>query len=204
MPNNTAPLKQPSRREQGATLLELIAAVLILTIALLGAAAAISHAFRLNTMSRNATHAKMLGVSLLEQAENLRNTRRLTFGQIANAGAVNSTWAVNPFAGFANAFLPVSANPGPDGIFATNDDLQDAGPDGIFGTGDDFTNNALAEVGYARQITITNLSSSLKRVQVIIRYPGTANNTVELTCVGYLNDNDGSSYTGSPAPPPVP
>ncbi len=185
------PNKATTHQSQaGATLLELIVAVLILTIALLGTAAAITHAFRLNTMSRNATHAKMIGVSMLEQAENLRNTRRLLFGQIANFGAVDNTGASTPFSGFTTAFQEVSANPGPDGIYGTTDDLLDPGVDGIYGTPDDFTNNALADAGYARQITITNLSDSLKKITVIIRYPGTANNPVEITCLGYLSNND--------------
>jgi hypothetical protein len=171
----------------------MIVAVVILTIALLGTAAAIAHAFRLNTMSRNATHAKLIAVSMLEQMENLRNTRRLTFGQIANAGAVDNSGAATPFAGFVTIFQPVSANPGPDGVYGTADDLLDPGPDTVYGTADDFANNALADAGYARQTTVTNLSNTLKRITVVVRYPGTANNTVELTCIGYLNNNDATN-----------
>ena len=193
MPNKELSNYYTRKNERGATLLELIVAVLILTIALLGTAAAITHAFRLNTMSRNATHAKMIGVSMLEQAENLRNTRRLLFRQIANVGSVDNTGATSAFGGFATTFTPVSANPGPDGIYGTTDDLIDQGLDGLYGTADDFTNNALADPGYSRQVAITSLSSTLKRVTVIVRYPGTASNTVELTCIGYLNDNDPSS-----------
>ena len=89
--------------QNGATLLELVVAIVILTIALLGTAASISHAFRLNTMSRNATHAKLCGVSLLEQLENLRNARRLIFGQIANVGGVNNAGAAAPFRGECRA-----------------------------------------------------------------------------------------------------
>jgi prepilin-type N-terminal cleavage/methylation domain-containing protein len=189
MLNNAHKKSNRKASQKGATLLELIVAVVILTIGLLGTAAAISHAFRLTTMSRNATRAKMIGVSMLEQLENLRNTRRLLFGQIANTGSVDNTGASQPFSGLETNFQPVSFNPGGDGIFGTADDLIDAGVDGIFGTADDFTNNALADIGYSRQVTVTELSPALKRVTVVVRYPGTAANAVELTCIGYLNNN---------------
>ncbi len=181
-------LVPPKPGEKGTSLLELIVSVMVLTVGLLGAAAAIGHALRLNTMSRNATNAKFTGVSMLEQMETLRNTRRLLFKQIANVGAVDNTGAPLAFAGFATGWQPVSINPGPDGIYGTGDDLEDSGPDGIYGTGDDFTNQTWAQTDYGRNVTITPLSSTLKKITITVRYPGSAGNTVELTCIGYLND----------------
>jgi hypothetical protein len=139
-------------------------------------------------MGRHATTAKLLGVSMLEQLENLRNTRRLTFKQLANAGAVDNSGAASPFAGFATTFQPVSINPGQDGFYGTADDALDPGPDALYGTGDDFTNNTWLQPGYWRQVTIAPLNPTLKKVTVVVRYPGSAGNTVELTCIGYLND----------------
>src|SRR6202022_3339363 len=112
--------KQP-RSEAGVTILEMVVAMLILTIGLLGLAAAIGYAVTVSNKGRNLTNSKLLVVSLLEQMEPLRNTKKLTFGQIPNQGAVDNAGATRSFDGFPTDFQPVSLNPGPDGIFGTAD-----------------------------------------------------------------------------------
>ena len=127
-------------------------------------------------------------VSSIEEIESLRNSRRLDFPQIENAGSVDNTNAPNPFTGFTTGFQQVSLTPGPDGVAGTADDLIDPGPDGNFGTGDDFTNPALARSGYSRQITISDVSPTIKRIDVRIRYLAAGGKIGEIGGVAYLND----------------
>lgn len=192
MPNSRRPKAKVSR-DAGFSLLELVVAATILTVGLLAVASAIGYAMIAGNHGRAITNTKLLVVSILEQMETLRNTGNLTFGQIANVGQVDNTGAARTFGGFPAGFQQISTNPGPDGIFGTADDLVDAGTDGIFGTADDFVNPNFAVIGYTREIQITSLSSSLKKVTVTASYP--VNGTMkQLVAVCYLNDNSRSSF----------
>ncbi|MGH9873016.1 MAG: type IV pilus modification PilV family protein [Pyrinomonadaceae bacterium] len=182
-----------NRTECGFSLLEIVVAITLLTIGLLGAASAIGYAIVASNHGRSITNTKLLAVSILEQMETLRDTNNLTFGQIANVGQVDDHGALKVFAGFQPGFQQVSTNPGPDGIFGTADDLIDAGPDGNFGTIDDFVNPNFALVGVTRQIQITDLSARLKKIQVTVDY-SVNGGTKQLLVTGYLNDNSTSSY----------
>ena len=180
--------------EAGATLIEVVIAMAILLIGLLSLVAAMAWALTVNKRLREMTNTKMTITSMLEQIETLRNTRQLTFGQIANRGQVDNTGAPLWFDGFPAGLQPVSINPGPDGIYGTGDDLVDAGPDGSYGTGDDFFNTTLARAGYMREIRITSLGVNLKKVEVTMTYPGRAGDTRTLVGVSYLNNNAKSTY----------
>ncbi len=180
--------KNSANGEAGFTLVEAVIAIFILTIALVGTAAAITYALEFGAISRNVTNAKSMVVASIEEVETLRNSRRLDFQQIANVGAVNNTNSKNLFDGFSVGFKDVSKEPGPDGVNGTNDDLMNKGLDAIFGTADDFEDANFVRPGYQRQISITNLSDSLKKIEVKIRYVGSGNKMGEITGVGYLND----------------
>ena len=182
-----------SQSDCGFSLLEMVVAITLLTIGLLGVASAIGYAIVASNHGRSITNTKLLAVSMLEQMETLRDTNSLTFGQIANVGQVDDHGAVKVFAGFQPGFQQVSTNPGPDGIFGTADDLIDAGPDRNFGTVDDFVNPNFALVGVTRQVQITDLSAKLKKIQVTVDYSVTGG-TKHLLVTGYLNDNSTSSY----------
>jgi len=186
---NSPNKRQPTERlnsEAGVTILEMALATIILTVGLLALAASIGYAIAVSNKGRNLTNTKLVAVSMLEQMETLRNTGRLTFGQIANAGFVDNTGATRNFAGFPTGFQPVSINPGPDGIFGTTDDLVDP------------TNNQTqptwALTGCSREIVITNLSSTLKRVQVTLQYQDSGGQTRNLVAVSYLNDDTRSNF----------
>jgi hypothetical protein len=114
----------------------MVVAMLILTVGLLGLAASIGYAVTVSNKGRNLTNSKLLVVSLLEQMETLRNTEQLTFGQIANQGQVDNSGSTRIFTGFPTAFQSLSINPGPDGIFGTDDDLISPGRQ-RYGTSDD-------------------------------------------------------------------
>ena len=193
MPNNPDRSCRTSRAQAGFSLLEMVVAITLLTFGLLGAASAIGYAMVATNRGRSITNTKLLAISILEQMETLRDTGNLTFNQIANVGQVNDAGAVKPFAGFQPGFQQVSTNPGPDGIFGTADDLIDAGPDGNYGTADDFVNPNFALLGVTRQIQVSNLSSTLKKVQVTIRYSVNGGQQ-QLLATSYLNDNSTSQY----------
>jgi len=182
------------QREAGFSLLEMVIATSLLSIGLLATASAIGYALMAGNNGRAITNTKLLVASMLEQMETLRNTGSLTFGQIANVGAVDSSGATRAFAGFQTGFRAVSTNPGPDGIFGTADDLNDAGNDGIYGTADDFVNNALALPGVTRQIQITSLSTTLKKITVTVNYSPSQGTARQLVGICYLNDNSQSNY----------
>ncbi|CAN5509559.1 hypothetical protein BH10ACI1_BH10ACI1_16010 [soil metagenome] len=180
--------KKSNDEQSGFTLIEAVIAILIMTIGLIGTAAAISYALQFSTLSRNVSNAKLVVVASIEEIEALRNSRQLEFKQIENVGNVNNNNAPTIFDGFSTGFRDISINPGPDGVNGTNDDLRNPGADGIYGTGDDFDDLNWVRSGYRRQITITNLNSTLKKIEVKVQYLGTNGSIGELTGVCYLND----------------
>ena len=180
--------KKMKKKQDGFSLIEAVIAIFILTIGLIGTAAAITYALEFSTLSRNVTSAKTVISASIEEIESLRNSRRLDFKQIANVGAVDNANVPNRFNGFSVGFKDVSLNPGPDGVNGTDDDLRDKGVDGTYGTPDDFDNQAWIRSGYKRQITITRLSDTLKKIEIKVRYMGRAGKWGEITGVCYLND----------------
>lgn len=174
--------------QDGFSLIEAVVAIFIMTVGLIGTAAALGYAIHFGTISRNVTSAKSIIVAQTEEIETLRNSRRLEFKQIANVGGVDNTDAMADFNGFSTGFREISLNPGPDGVNGTNDDLRDAGADGTFGTGDDFDNPSFVRGGYAKRITITNLSGSMKRIEITVRYFGSGGRVGEISGICYLND----------------
>ena len=177
------------KSEQGFSLIEAIIAIFILTIGLIGTAAAVTYALEFSSISRNVTKAKLVVTASIEEIESLRNSRRLNFKQFANSGGVDNSEARNPFLGFSKDFQMVSSSPGPDGVNGTADDISTApGKDGVFGTPDDVVDMKLLRSGYIRQIEIVDLSKSLKKVIVRVRYASGNGKMGEIVGVSYLND----------------
>jgi Tfp pilus assembly protein PilE len=179
----------PENDEQGFSLVEAIIAILILTVGLIGTAAAVTYALEFSAISRNVTKAKLVVVASIEEVESLRNSRRLNFKQFANAGSVDNTDAPNQFLGFAKGFKVVSNTPGNDGVNGTTDDIASSpGADGVYDTSDDKIDPTRIRDGYMRQIEIINLSATLKKVVVRVRYTSVNGKLGEIVGVSYIND----------------
>ena len=178
MPSSASSSINRCRRQQesGFSLLETIIAMVILTVGLLGVASAIGFALMASNSGRGLTNAKLLVVSALEQMETLRDSGQLNFAEISN-----TTVAGSSFTGFPVTFLPVSTVPGPDFVYGTLDDPGRTDP-------------TLAISGVTRQILITSLSPTLKRIQVTLRYSPNGGTSRDLVCVGYLNDDSHGNY----------
>ena len=180
--------------ENGFSLLEMVVAMTVLSVGMLGVGSAIGYALMATNNGRSITNTKLLVVSVLEQMETLRDTGNLTFGQIANQGGVDNSGTDTVFAGFPVGFQSISTEPGPDGVFGTDDDRIAQGPDGVYGTGDDFTDQSRVIQGVSRQIVITNLSGTLKRIEVTVRFQASGGHTQEIQGVSYLNDDSHGNY----------
>jgi type II secretory pathway pseudopilin PulG len=193
--NNNSKTSPNRRGQSGFSIVEMCIAMLILFVGLLATASAISYALMVSNRGRSVTNSKLLIVAVLEQMDTLRNTKQLTFAQIANTGQVDNTGAVYQFPGFPAAAQSVSKDPGPDGIFGTGDDLTSAGTDGIYGNGDDVPNDqTLVVPGYTRTITITTLSSNIKKITVKLSYPGHIGDTQTVEVSSYLNNDAQANY----------
>ena len=179
------------RSEGGFSLLEMVVAMVIVTIGLLGVASAISYAMIASNRGRGITNAKMLVVSILEQMETLRDTGQLHFNEISNSQVQGSN-----FTGFVSDWQQVSTIPGPDGIFGTADDFKSPGANGIYGDSDDNNNDlTLARPYVTRKIAITTVADNdyLKKITVTLRYQS-GGQMRELECYGFLNDNEHGNY----------
>lgn len=178
MPNSCSPAssRHRQRREGGFSLLEMVVAMFILTIGLLGVASAIGYALMASNSGRGLTNAKLLVVSALEQMETLRDSGQLNFSEISNTQVSGSS-----FTAFPTTFIAVSTVPGPDFVYGTADDPG-------------LTDPTQAVNGVTRQILITQLSPTLKRIQVTLRYSPNGGTSRDLVCVSYLNDDLHGNY----------
>ena len=174
--------KHRRQSEGGFSLLEMVIAMVILTVGLLGVASAIGYALMASNRGRGLTNAKLVVASTLEQMETLRNTGQLNFDEISNSQVTGSS-----FTGFPTTFLPVTTLPGPDFVFGTVDDDQ-----------------TVVVPGVTRQILITPLcpggtatcvNPTLKRIQVTLNYSSNGGTTQQqLVGISYLNDNAHGNY----------
>jgi prepilin-type N-terminal cleavage/methylation domain-containing protein len=175
--NHPRPNGVNCRRESGFSLLEMVIAMFILTIGLLGVATSIGYALMVSNSGQGLTNAKLLVVSSLEQMETLRDSGQLNFAEITNEDPDG------PFTGFPAEWMVVSTVPGPDFVYGTIDDPGINDP-------------TKAVKGVRRKITITTINPTLKQIKVTLEYSanGNALTPPPLVCVSYLNDDAHGNY----------
>jgi type II secretory pathway pseudopilin PulG len=155
--------------QSGFSYVDVMVAITILLVGVLGLVAAITRGIAMTTVSQEMLGAKQLAAATMESIFTARELDSIDLGwnSIGNVGS--ST--------VPNGIFPVDAQPiypsaGLDRIFGTADDYK--GPDGVAGNGDDGT----ATVGYTRKITVTDIPDatrptapiSLRKLEVTINY----------------------------------
>ena len=180
--NHFASARQPD--QSGFSLIEVMISMVILTIGLLAALAALGVTMAANQTSQEDMIARQLASEAMESIFNARNTSQVGFSAIANTTAV-------PPGIFVSGTVPILCA-GPDGIIGTSDDvpcltasgavcpnagvecLTEPGPDGIIGTADDVI---LSLNNYTRTIAIAplldgsgNPIQTLSSVTITINY----------------------------------
>lgn len=165
--------------ERGFTVVEVMIAIVILSVGILTVVAAFATAVASTQNAQQNLIARQKALEALESIFTARNTQQITFPQIANLGGGGI---------FASGALPLW-NAGNDGLINTVDDLPFPaqgvcpagpecitlpGPDGILGTPDD----APMSLGnFTRQIQINpvlqadgSVNPNLKQVIVTVSY----------------------------------
>jgi type II secretory pathway pseudopilin PulG len=156
------------RSEAGFSLVESLVSVGVLSFGLL----AIAAAFLQGAVQLSGSHLDVLArekaAEAIESVFTSRDTRTIQWTQIRNvAGQTGTDGGV-----FIDGPRPLW-RPGPDGLLSTADDateletLVTPGADGLLGTADDVSRPL---VEFTREVVIRDVSQTLRRLTVIIRY----------------------------------
>lgn len=162
-------------RVDGFSFIELIVAMSILMVGLLGLAQVFYMGMSIVGTSSAQLIAREKAREAIESVHTARDTRVITWAQIRNVAAPNcGAWANTTAAGggaFANGESNLLAA-GPDGLVATADDAGQEvtpGPDNLLGTADD-----VPLVGFTREVAICDITGNpnLRQIAVTIRFNG--------------------------------
>jgi hypothetical protein len=156
------------RSDSGYSLIEVLIAMGLLMVGIVGLEGAMAIGVRRLTASQDQLVAGQRASEAIESVFKARDNQILTWAQIRNVKGVTGT--------DGGVFIdgPQSVrDPGPDGLVNTADDgaienVITPGPDGLLGTADDVKTPL---VGFTREIKITDISANLRQLQVIVRYP---------------------------------
>lgn len=171
-----------SSKQSGFSLIEVMIAILILSVGILSMIAAFASAVSSTQNAEENLIARQKALEAMESIFTARNTQQITFAQINNipSGGI--------FTGGATQLMYA----GPDGLVNTSDDtpfpangvcpagpecIPMPGPDGILGTADDVP---MSLGNFRRQITISpvleadnvTVDPNIRQVTVTISYPG--------------------------------
>lgn len=161
--------------QQGFTYIEVIIAILIMTVGLLAMLSAISYAVLREREAEQRNTARQLTAAALESIFATRDLQQVN-GQttaIDNWNAVANTATATPLGIFLPGYNSIRQDSGRDGIEGTADDACAAGANCVVGA---YTNASSVISGYERQITITNILepnstvSNRRSVVVNVRY----------------------------------
>ncbi len=160
-------LKPASRVAAGFTLIEVVIAMAILTVGLLGLAEAFYVGMQHMSTSTAALTAREKAREAVESVHTARDTRTIVWSQIRNVSAGGV---------FLDGAQPLNAA-GADGLVNTADDaaagvetVREPGPNGILGDGDDLVTPLS---GFQREIRISELvpaKPDLRELVVTITY----------------------------------
>jgi prepilin-type N-terminal cleavage/methylation domain-containing protein len=173
------------RNERGFTLIEVMMSMMILAIGVLSLAGIISKGLASSYQTQIQYIAQEKAQEAMETIFTARDTKLLTWSQIANVSAGGV---------FKDGPQPLCAA-GPDGLFGTEDDLTSQpdsivvspGPDGIFGTPDDVTINLNPWMTRTIAIVPTANTPNLNQITVTINwtYEG---QTSQFVLVSYISN----------------
>lgn len=167
--------------EGGFSLLEVLVAMTVLTVGLVGLLSVFGVAIASTQTSQADMIAKQLGDEAYESIVTARNSSQLTWDDIQNTGSSNCFVTGATTCGiFLSGLQPIN-NSGADGIYGTSDDaaagaetFRQPGPDGTYGDTDDIT---MSLTGYQRSVTITPVVTaagatvtSLRAINVTVQY----------------------------------
>lgn len=156
--------------ENGFSLIEILIAILIMTVGILAMLSAISYSMVREQGAENRNTARQLTSSALESifaARDLRNSNVLN-----NWTAINNDNAATPGI-FLSGWTPIRQDAGRDGINGTADDACASGASCVVGG---FTNASPEIEGFDRRIVITdivepNIPNIRKRkIEISVRY----------------------------------
>ena len=166
----------PTKNNQrGFTYIEVIIAILIMTIGLLAMLSAISYAVLREREAEQRNIARQLTTAALESIFATRDLQQIN-GQttaIDNWNAVANTATATPQGIFLPGYNPIRQDSGRDGIEGTADDACPAAGNCVVGA---YNNTSQVISGYERQIIITNILepnstvSNRRNVVVSVRY----------------------------------
>ncbi len=178
---------EPRRDERGASLIELMIAVSVLSVAVLGLAGVMAAGMRqLGSAPVNVIAAQKASQAV-ESVFAARDSHRLAWNQIRNVNGAGGDGGV--FVDGPRALYLA----GPDGLVNTADDpstvesAQLPGPDQALGTYDD---RRLALDGFTREIIIRDVPNSgglLRSITVIIRFWTNSGAQDAYTLVTYIS-----------------
>ncbi len=154
--------EKPVRSEKGFGLIEMMIAITILGVGLLGMAAMFTEGLLQVATGQSDNIAKQKASEAIESVFAARDTRLITWTQIRNV-ANGGVFLSGPQA---------VRNPGSDGLVNTADDgaeesIRVPGPDGVTGTADDILRPLNL---FTREIEIQDLGINLRRIRAIVRY----------------------------------
>ena len=169
----------PSAHDDGFSLIEVVVAMSLLMVGLLGLAQVFYFGLAIVGTSSAQLIAREKAREAIESVHAARDTKVITWAQIRNVDSptCQPEWGPNLVANSGGQFTTVEhplLAAGPDGLVATADATgaeMTPGPDNTLGTADD-----VPLVGFRRQIVICDVQSNpnLRLVAVTIRYRGSA------------------------------
>jgi type II secretory pathway pseudopilin PulG len=178
-------------KEAGFSYIDVMIAVTILLVGVMGLAGAITRGIALTTVSQEMLTAKQMAASTVEAIFTARELELNGFGwpSIGNVGSSSVPAGI-----FLTGEQLIYPTPGADGIVGTADDSK--GPDGIAGNADDGTPTA----GFTRQITITDIADpnrpnapiTLRQMDVTINFwtSGKKRRETFTTYIAFYRTND--------------